>query len=62
MLYGNFSGGRLWIEGAGCLPPPVELDPNRRYTHVRGGFLDAQSGDIVTFDASKLHGVETVST
>eukprot|EP00971_Amphidinium_carterae_P047553 936521-Amphidinium_carterae.1 len=40
----------------------LHCDKFRRYTHVRGGFLDAQSGDIVTFDARKLHGVETVST
>eukprot|EP00971_Amphidinium_carterae_P331643 6465356-Amphidinium_carterae.1 len=58
LFFGKFTGGRLWLQGAGCLPPPIELDPKREHKELRGGFVPCKPGELITFDAHKWHGVE----
>eukprot|EP00971_Amphidinium_carterae_P333958 6469003-Amphidinium_carterae.3 len=62
VVYGTFTGGRLWLEGVGCLPPPIELDPTRQHREKRGGYITIRPGEVFTFDAQKVHGIEQIQS
>eukprot|EP00971_Amphidinium_carterae_P349673 6491144-Amphidinium_carterae.1 len=60
VVYGNFTGGRLWLEGCGSLPPPPELDALGQYRDKRGGYVTIHPGEVFTLDAQQLHGIEEI--